>query len=55
MFKVVGASDWVMHEGGPSWGQNPRPSHQGSVLANKMCRRSFSHRGNDTRVGYTVF
>ena len=54
-FNVVGASNWVRQEGGLSWGQNPRPSGQGSVLANEMRERSFSSRGDPIRVGYTVF
>ena len=51
----MGASDGVRREGGPSWGQNPRPSRRGSVLANEMWRQSFSGRGDPNGVEYTAF
>ena len=51
----MGASDGVRREGGPSWGQNPRPSHRGSVLANEMWWQSFLGRGDPNGVEYTTF
>ena len=51
----MGASNGVRREGGPNWGQNPRPSCRGSVLANEMWRQSFLGRGDPNGVEYTTF
>ena len=53
-FEVMGASDWVWHEGGPSWGQSPELSCQGLILANETWGHSFSGRGYPIGVEYTV-
>jgi hypothetical protein len=45
----------VRHKGGPSRSQNPKPSHQSSVLANKTWEHLFSDIGDPIVVEYTVF
>ena len=51
----MGASNGVRRKGGLSWGQNPRLSHRGSVLANEMWGKSFSGREDPNGVEYTMF